>query len=134
MCNAEITSSTGSSATGASACADRASAPGPVQRFNGDILEIEFDQLADPRGPIDMRDDLEQEIRRRQRCLDRLEVGLPVFEAHRGGGHTHRAVIERSDQRVDFGSQVRIGQFLGKAPQYAPAGIGGSSLRNMQWE
>ena len=67
MWTAETTSSTGSSATGASACGTSESAAGPVQApFSDDVLEVVLDQLADARAAVDVRDDLEQEVRRVQ--------------------------------------------------------------------
>ena len=63
MWMAETTSSTGSSATGASAWRDSCSAAGPVQApFSVDVLEVVLDQLADARRAVDVRDDLEQKL------------------------------------------------------------------------
>ena len=65
MCVAETISRTGSSATGASACGlklERGRArPGALHH---DVLEAIVHELADARASVDMRDDLQQIIRR----------------------------------------------------------------------
>src|SRR5215467_3274582 len=95
------------------------SSPGTLQI---DVLKVVFDQLADPRATVDMRYDLQKEIWRLERGLDGGVIGRRVFVTHSAGRHTHGAVIERTDESVDFGAQARLRQFLWKAPKLAPAG------------
>jgi hypothetical protein len=57
-----------------------------------------------------------------ERGPDGGEVGGPVFVAHRGGCDANRTIIERADNRVDFGAQTRLCQLLWKTPKFAPAG------------
>src|SRR5215472_2983034 len=120
---ADMTSSTGNSATGASAWACRSSAPGPVQAsFQIDVLKVVFDQLADPRATVDMRYDLQKEIWRLERSLDGGVIGRLVLVAHGPGRHPHGTIIERTDKRVDFGAQSGLRQFFRKAPKLASPG------------
>ena len=71
---------------------------------------------------VDMRNDLEQEIRRRKRSFDLRQISFAVLVAHRAGRDPKRTVIQGSDQRVDLGSQRRLRQFLRKAPELAATG------------
>src|SRR6516165_10159200 len=87
-----------------------------------DVLKVVFDQLADPRAAVDMRYDLQQEIGCFERRFGRGAIGRLVLVTHGPSGHTDRAVIECADQRVDFGAQRRLRQFLWKAPKLASAG------------
>src|SRR5215831_12470742 len=87
-----------------------------------DVLKVVFDELADPRAAIDMRYDLQKEIWRLERGLDNGVIGRLVLVTHSAGRHPHGAVIERTDESVDFGAQARLRQFLWKAPKLAPAG------------
>ena len=123
MWTADTTSSTGRSATGASAWACRVqrgrSAPGALQRH---VLQVVAHQLADARRAIDMRDDLEQEVRRLSEASTGVMVERAVLVAHGGGGDAHRPVVQRADQRVGLDAQRRVGELLGKAPDLAPAG------------
>src|SRR5262245_13728763 len=97
----------------------RRAGPGALER---DVLEIVLNKLADPRAAVDVRDDLEQEVGRRQRGTDGVEIGGLVLVSHRGGRHPDRPVVERSDQLVDLDMQGRAGELLGEAPQLAAAG------------
>src|SRR5215472_5829737 len=90
--------------------------------FQIDVLKVVFDQLADPRATIDMRYDLQEEIWRLERGLDGGVIGRLVLVTHGPGRHPHGTVIECADQRVDFGAQRRLRQFLWKAPELASAG------------
>jgi hypothetical protein len=47
-----------------------------------------------------MRDDLQQEVRRDERCRHRGQVRGPAFIVHRPRRDAHRAVVERADERV----------------------------------
>src|SRR5712671_3503352 len=94
--------------------------PGPGT-FDRDILEIIFHQFAYPGRAIDMRDDLEEEIRRRKRGPDGLAIERLMLVAHRAGGDAHVTVIERADEHVDVGPQGWTAQFLRKSPELAAA-------------
>src|SRR6202022_3950414 len=95
--------------------------PGP-RAFDRDVLEMIFDQFADAWRAVDMRNDLEQEVRRRKRSPDLRQIGLAVLVAHRASGNPNGSVIQGTDQRVDFSPPRRLGQFLWKAPELATAG------------
>jgi hypothetical protein len=45
--------------------------------------------------------------------------------AHRPDGDANLAVVEFADQRIDLGSEDRVGEFLGKASPIAAPAIGG---------
>src|ERR1700687_78160 len=95
--------------------------PGP-RAFDRDVLEMIYDQFADAWRAVDMRNDLEQEVRCRKRSADLRQIGLTVFVAHGAGGNPNGSVIQGTDQRVDFSPQRRLRQLLRKAPELAAAG------------
>src|ERR1700756_2665093 len=95
------------------------SGPGTLER---NVFQTVFDEFADPRRAVDVRYDLQQKIGLFERGPDGGEVGRPVFVAHRGGCDANRTIIERADNRVDFGAQTRLCQLLWKTPELAPAG------------
>jgi hypothetical protein len=97
----------------------RRAGPGAL---HGHVLEIIAHQLADPRAAVDMRDDLEQEVRRRQPLGLGREVQGAVLVAHGAGGDADRAVVQRADQRIGLDRQRRLRQLLREAPQLASAG------------
>jgi len=98
---------------------DRARAgPRPLERH---VLEVIFDELADARAAVDVRNDLEQKIRRRERGADRGGVGHLVLVTHGRGDDAHRSIVQRSDHLVDLDMQRRVGQFFRKAPKLTPA-------------
>src|SRR5262249_59831180 len=86
-----------------------------------DVLEIIFDELADSRGAVDVRNDLEQKVGGRERSAHRVEVRGFVFVPHAGGGDADRAVVEGADHLIDLDVQRRIGELFGKAPKLAAA-------------
>src|SRR5215831_8612676 len=86
-----------------------------------DVLEIIFDDLADPRAAVDVRNDLEQKVRGRERSADRVEIGGFVLVSHGGGGDADRPVVERADHLIDLDVERRLGELLGKAPKLAAA-------------
>src|ERR1700730_1895682 len=77
----------------------RRTGPGALER---DVLEVIFDDLADPRAAIDVRDDLEQKIRGGERGSQRIEIGCLVLVSHGGGRDPDRSVIERADHLIDL--------------------------------
>src|SRR5262245_60779935 len=93
--------------------------PGALQL---DVLKVVFDQLANPRAAVDMRYDIQKEIWRLERGLDGDVIGRFVLVTHSAGCHADGAVVERANESVDFGAQVRLRQFLWKAPKLASAG------------
>ena len=113
-CEAETTSSTGSSATGAKACASASAPPGPVHApFRSTSFKLISTSSQIRARAVDMRDDLQQEIRRPRATLDRRRDRRLVLVAHRAGGDAHRAVVERADQRVDLDPQLGLASFFG---------------------
>src|SRR4029077_12344548 len=95
--------------------------PGPRALYR-DILQVIFDELADPGATVDVRNNLEEEIRRRKRSFDSRQVSFAVLVPHCAGRDPKRTVIQGPDQRVDLGSQRRLRQFLRKAPELAATG------------
>src|SRR5215475_5093211 len=69
-----------------------------------------------------MRDDLEQKVRSRKRSFDLRQISFAVLVAHRAGRDAKRPIIQGSDKRVDLGSQRRLCQLFGKAPEFTAAG------------
>src|SRR5262249_47671535 len=49
-----------------------------------DVVEIIFDELADARTAVDVRNDLEQKVRGRERSAHRVEIGGLVLVPHGG--------------------------------------------------
>src|SRR5262249_1034387 len=66
-----------------------------------------------------MRNDLEQIVRLDEARMHRLEIERLMLEPHGAGGDAHRAVIQRSDQRVLVNSQGRLRIFFRKSPKLA---------------
>src|SRR5499427_116405 len=93
--------------------------PGTLQR---NVLQMIFHELAHARRAVDVGDDLQQEIRHRERGLDGVQVGLAVLITHRAGRDPKRSVIQCANERVDLGLQLRVGELLRKSPELAPAG------------
>src|SRR5882757_7520795 len=93
--------------------------PRPLERK---VLEIIFDDLANSRRPIDVRDDLEQKIRGGERGADGVEVSGLMLVSHGGGGDPDRAVVERADHLIDLDMELRVGELLWKAPELAATG------------
>src|ERR1700740_1609727 len=86
------------------------------------ILEIVFDQLANPRRAIDMRKDLQEEAGRGERRFDRGEIRRFMLIAHGRRHDPYGAVIERSHQHVDLWLEAWARKLFGKAPELASAG------------
>src|ERR1700704_2476501 len=101
--------------------AERQRARTGPRALDRDVLEMVLDQFANARAAVDMRDDLQEEIRRGERRLGGRQIGLFVLVAHRPGRDPHRPVIQGADQHVDLRAQAGTGQLLRKAPQLAPA-------------
>ena len=119
---AEITSRTGRSATGASACGLQVERgrPGPGA-FQHHVLQAIVDELADARASVDVRNDLQEVVRLRESLRDRLQVDRLVLVAHARRHHAQRPVVERADERVLVDGQARLGVLLREAPQLAAA-------------
>src|SRR5262249_13607714 len=96
----------------------RGTGPGALQC---NVLEMILHELAHPRAAVDVRDDLQQEIREVERGFDGLQVGLAVLIAHRAGRDPKRSVVQRANERVDLGLQFWVGELLGKSPEFTPA-------------
>src|ERR1700730_15579022 len=93
--------------------------PGSLHR---DVFHVIAHQLADPRRAVDMRDDLDHEVRSGQRLQQRRGIQLAMLETHRGGDAQHRAVVQGTDHNVAFMRHLRAPQLFGEAPDLAPAG------------
>src|SRR5262249_26693447 len=89
--------------------------------FERDVVEIIFDELADARAAVDVRNDLEQKVRGRERSAHRVEIGGLVLVPHGGGGDPDRPIVERADHLIDLDVQRWIGELLRKAPKLAAA-------------
>ena len=89
-----------------------------------------LDQLANSRGAVDVRDDLEQKNWCRQGGADRVQVSTFVLVSDGDGGHLDRTIIERADQGVDLDTQAGIGEHFGKTPKARDqVAIGASSIK-----
>src|SRR6185312_15861367 len=88
-----------------------------------------FDQFADTRRSIHVRNDLEQEVWRLQRSLNRIEICLTMLVTHASGRDAYRTVVECADQRVDLCMQAGTSQFLRKSPKFASAGNRGMIIQ-----
>ena len=93
--------------------------PGALHR---DVLAVVAHQFADARRAVDVRDDLDHEVRPRQALQDRRRIELAVLVAHCRRHAEHRAVMQRADESLAFVRDLRTGQLLGKAPDLASAG------------
>src|SRR5262249_30871366 len=81
-----------------------------------------FDELADAWRAVHMRNDVEQKIWSRERSSDLRQIGFAMFVAHCASRDPKRPVVQGSDQRVDFGPQRRLRQFLRKSPKLTATG------------
>src|SRR5438105_3705958 len=61
--------------------------------LQGHVFHVIAHQLANPRCAVDMRDDLEHEIRPGEGFQERRRVDLAMLEAHCRGDAQHRAVM-----------------------------------------
>jgi hypothetical protein len=68
--------------------------------FQDKLLKVIFDKLADPRTTVDVRNDLEKEVRLLESGLDLRQVGFAVLVSHRAGCYPQRTVIQRADERI----------------------------------
>src|ERR1700730_91461 len=71
--------------------------PGPLHR---DVFHVVAHQLADPRRAVDMRDDLEHEVRPGEDLVQGGRVEFAMLEAHRWGDAQHRAVVQGADHDI----------------------------------
>lgn len=94
----------------------RRAGPGAL---HGHVFEMAAHQLADARAAVDMRDDLDQDVRRGQVPRFGRQVERTVLVLHGAGGDADGAVVQRADQRVGLDRQPRLRQLLGKSPQLA---------------
>src|ERR1700754_3135343 len=85
-----------------------------------DVAQEKVHQFADAHGAVDMRDHLEQIVRRvGQLAALGLYIERAVLVAHRAGGNALRAVVERAEQRVlAVDTQDRRREFLWKPPDF----------------
>src|SRR5262249_19262238 len=84
-----------------------------------DINQPVFDDFADAWLAVDMRYDLEQEIRRFQCSLYRGEIARLVLVAHGADGDAQRAKVKLTNKRIDLCLQLGFGKLLGKSPKLA---------------
>ncbi|KZE35759.1 hypothetical protein AVW15_12495 [Chelatococcus daeguensis] len=61
--------------------------------FDDDVLEEIYDEFADARRAIDMRDDLEREVRLDQRGPHGIETGAAMLVAYHSGRHAHADLV-----------------------------------------
>src|SRR3979411_2464379 len=100
MCAPERTSSTGRSAIGASACGKSTSDAGLPGTLYRNVLATVADELADPRGAIDVRNDLQQEIGSRQISEHPICRQRAMLVTHGRDCDPHRTVVQDAQQRV----------------------------------
>src|SRR5580704_8643182 len=87
-----------------------------------DVFHVVAHQLADPRRAVDMRDDLEHEVRPGERLQQRRRVELAMLETHRCGDAQHRAVVQGADHDIALMRDLGARQLLRETPDLAPAG------------
>src|SRR5262249_3424263 len=90
--------------------------------FDRDVLEVILDQLANARATVDVRNDLQKKVWRRQRRLGGRRIDLLVLITHRSCRHPDGSVVKRADQHIDLGTQAGTGKLLWKTPKLTPAG------------
>src|SRR3984893_2586766 len=93
--------------------------PGPLHR---DVFHVVAHQLADPRRAVDMRDDLEHEVRPGEDLVQGGRVEFAMLEAHRWGDAQHRAVVQGADHDIALMRDLGARQLLRETPDLAPAG------------
>ena len=72
--------------------------------FYVNIFQVVFNELADPRAPIDVWDELQQIVGRGQARLDCCNIHRMVLVTHGSGRDADGTVVERTDQCVGFGA------------------------------
>src|SRR5512135_2196586 len=87
----------------------RRSLPGALHR---DVLHVIADELADAGAAVDVRNDLQQVVRRAQRRQDRLVRQRSVLVTHRRHGDGNGAVLQHTEERVLLDPQLRPRQLL----------------------
>src|SRR5438552_976965 len=68
--------------------------------LHGDAFHVIAHQLADPRRAVDMRNDLDHEVRAGERFQQWRRVNLAMLEAHCRADAQHRAVVQGADHDV----------------------------------
>src|SRR5208283_430016 len=91
-------------------------APGPFER---NILPAIAHKLANTRPAIDIRDDLEKEIRLAKFAQDRAVIQFLVLIPHASHGAEYRAEMQRTDKHFALVAQRGTRQFLRKPPNLA---------------
>src|SRR6516165_4642997 len=87
-----------------------------------DTREIDANQFADARRPVDMGNDLQQKARLVERICDDSSVEFAVLVAHRAGRNADASVIQRANQGVPIDFQARLRKLLRKPPEFTSAG------------
>src|SRR4029450_1784839 len=96
----------------------RGSGPRP---FQADLLKAIFNELTDPRTAVDVRNDLEKEVRLLESGLDLRRVGFAMLLSPGAGCSPQRTVIQSADEGVDLGLQRRLTELFRKAPELPAA-------------
>src|SRR6516165_6640633 len=95
--------------------------PSP-RSLEDNVREIEANQFADARRPVDMGNDLQQQARLVERLFDDSSVEFAVLIAHRPGRNADASVIQRANQGVPIDFQARLRKLLRKPPEFTSAG------------
>ncbi len=98
----------------------RRTRPGPL---DPDLLQVIAHQFTNAHVAIHVRDDFEQEVGRcRQTRPHRLGIQRLVLVAHCRRGHSHRPIVQFSDQGIGAHPQPRTAQIFGETPDLPATG------------
>src|SRR5215467_4030181 len=78
-------------------------------------------EFADPRAAVDMRDDLQDEVRSLHPLQDRVVIDRPMLVAHGGADAEHRAIMQRADEHVALDLDLWPRKLFRKAPEFTAA-------------
>src|SRR5262245_33757443 len=106
-------------------------AEGVVEQLNGarttprtlyrDVFHVIAHQFADPRRAVDMRDDLDHEVRPSQCLHEHRLIDLAMLEAHCRRDAQHRTVAQGAHNGVAFMRHLRARQLFRKTPDLPSA-------------
>src|ERR1700737_1087716 len=97
----------------------RGAPPRPLERH---ILQVVAHQLADARPAIDVRNDLDHEVRFGKAFEQGLAIDLMVFVAHRRRDTEHRAIMQRTHESLVLVRYLRSSELLRESPDLPAAG------------
>src|ERR1700720_1770120 len=94
----------------------------PPRTLERHILQVVAHQLADARPAIDVRNDLDHEVRLGKAFEQGLVIDLMMFVAHRRRDAEHRAIMQRTHESLVLVRYLRGGELLRESPDLPTAG------------